>query len=47
MEVEGVEGAKKISTSGPRWSRRETWRKARGIKPKEGSKNGGRPKRRR
>ncbi|CAO1619499.1 unnamed protein product [Parajaminaea phylloscopi] len=38
--------AQKISTSGTRESRRETWRKAKGWKPKQGSKNGGRPKRR-
>ncbi|CAO1630291.1 unnamed protein product [Sympodiomycopsis kandeliae] len=37
----------KVSTSGTRESRRETWRKAKGWKPKIGSKNGGRPKRRR
>ncbi|KAK0551671.1 hypothetical protein OC846_002892 [Tilletia horrida] len=36
----------KISTSGSRGSRRETWRAARGWKPRVGSKNGGRTKRR-
>jgi hypothetical protein len=45
MEVES-DPTKKISTSGPRNSRRETWRKARGWKPKKGTKNGGRPSRR-
>ncbi|PWN30731.1 hypothetical protein BDZ90DRAFT_22297 [Jaminaea rosea] len=38
---------KKISTSGTRESRRETWRKAKGWKPKQGTKNNGRTKRRR
>lgn len=45
----------KVSTSGTRESRRETWRKAKGWKPKVGkgtshegrSKNNGRVKRRR
>ncbi|KAJ1026772.1 hypothetical protein NDA16_002069 [Ustilago loliicola] len=58
-EVEAEEGEKKkISTSGARDSRRETYRKSKGLKPfknKGGnslfdahkSKNGGKPKRRR
>jgi hypothetical protein len=48
MDADQSEGEKKISTSGTRGSRRETWRKAKGWKPKSGgSKNGGKPKRRR
>ena len=56
--VEDVNKPVKISTSGARDSRRETWRKSKGLKPfknKGGnslldahkSKNGGKPKRRR
>lgn len=57
MEVDAGDEAEqpKISTSGTRESRRETWRKAKGWKPKNGkganhmghSKNNGRVKRRR
>ncbi|PWN23745.1 hypothetical protein BCV69DRAFT_279668 [Microstroma glucosiphilum] len=47
-KVDGEAGGdKKVSTSGNRESRRETWRAAKGWKPRKGSKNGGKPKRRR
>ncbi|KAE8210561.1 hypothetical protein CF327_g5576 [Tilletia walkeri] len=39
--------AAKVSTSGTRGSRRETWREARGWKARVGSKNNGKTKRRR
>jgi hypothetical protein len=38
---------KKISTSGPRGSRNELWRKVKAGKSRKSSKNSGRPKRRR
>lgn len=46
-DVSDATATKKVGTHGTRESRRETWRKARGWKPKVGSKNGGRTKRRR
>ncbi|GAJ06711.1 unnamed protein product [marine sediment metagenome] len=55
MDTDGT--TKKISTSEPRNSRRESWRRAKGFKPKRvkgttfghsvGSKNNGKPSRRR